>query len=107
MSDTNGFRRFSDRVLATACGLVLALVAAVWAITWDRTATDIAVTQGEVHRVGVSQHEIDRRVTTLEAQQQENARVFQRIEHRQQATEAKIDKLGEKLDQIIREIGSK
>lgn len=100
----DGFRRFSDKVMVTACGLVLSLVASVWAITWNRTASDLEATQQHVRHLDVTQQGIDRRVTTLEAQQQENSRVFQRIETRQQATEAKIDKLGDKLDQILREM---
>ena len=41
-SRDSGFRRFSDKIMYTACGLVLALVGTVWGVTWLATKDDVS-----------------------------------------------------------------
>lgn len=120
--DSGHFRRFQDKALAVAGPLVLVLVGAVWAITWGQTRSDVKdvrvdvekreETQGKkdeaqwqiIRALDDYQKTTDRRVTTLEAQQSENGRVFKRVEEQQAKTESKIDKLNEKIDLILREV---
>lgn len=115
-------RRIQDRLLTGLVGLVLVLIPVIWAITWGSTRGQVLDVKADVERRTDSQAKadeaqwqiirglnegvqvIDRRVTTLEAQQSENARVFQRVERTQAETDRKIDKLSEKLDQVLKEI---
>ena len=120
--DSGTWRRVSDKVMAGACGLVLVLVGTVWAITWGSTRASVVETKEDVQKRAESQAKADeaqwqiirglndanqltdRRVTTLEAQQSENSRVFIRFETRQTETDRKIDKLSDKIDIILREL---
>lgn len=121
-SATIHIRRIQDRLLTGACGIVLVLIPVIWGITWGSTRAEVrdvredvekrAQAQGKadeaqwqiIRALNDAQQAVDRRVTTLEAQQSENARVFGRIEKTQGETDKKIDKLSDKLDQLLREV---
>jgi hypothetical protein len=60
---TNGFRRFSDKVMYSACGLVLVLVTALWGVTWKTTASD-------VDKIKAIQQTHAERITTTETNMQ-------------------------------------
>ena len=120
--DSGTWRRVSDKIMAAACGLVLVLVTTVWAITWGSTRADVLDVKEDVQKryddqrkadeaqwqiireLNTSYQLGDRRVTTLEAQQSENSRVFVRFETRQTETDRKIDKLADKVDLVLREL---
>jgi uncharacterized coiled-coil protein SlyX len=115
-------RRTMDKLLGGACILVLTLVGVVWGSTWLQTRGEVRDVRDDVQRRADSQLKadeaqwqiirglndgqqgIDRRVTTLEAQQSENARVFQRIEGSMRETDKKIDKLNDNINQVLREM---
>lgn len=56
---TNGFRRFSDKIMYSACGLVLLLVTTLWGVTWKTTAGDVekvkAIQQTHAERITVTE----------------------------------------------------
>lgn len=115
-------RRMQDRLLTWLVGLVVVLIPVIWGITWGSTRGQVVDVKSEMEKrtdtqakadeaqwqiirgLNDGQQVIDRRVTTLEAQQSENARVFQRVERTQAETDKKIDKLSDKLDQLLREV---
>ena len=114
-------RRLQDKALTWLVGLVTVLVPVIWGITWASTRSEVRDVKSDVEKkadnqgkadeaqwqiirgLNEGQHVVVQRVTTLEAQQSENSRVFQRIEKTQGDTDKKIDKLGDKLDQLLRE----
>lgn len=115
-------RRLQDKALTWLFGAVVVLVPVIWGITWGSTRSEVRDVREDVVRrtdaqakadeaqwliireLNNGQHIVVQRVTTLEAQQGENARVFQRVEKTQADTDKKIDKLGDKLDQLLREV---
>jgi uncharacterized coiled-coil protein SlyX len=115
-------RRMQDKLLTWLLGLVMVLIPVIWGITWGSTRSELGEVRADVQKradgqqkadeaqwqiirgLNDGQQVIDRRVTTLEAQQSENARVFQRVEKTQAETDKKIDKLNDKIDQVLREV---
>jgi uncharacterized coiled-coil protein SlyX len=115
-------RRLQDKLLTWLLGLVMVLIPVIWGITWGSTRAEVGEVRSDVQKradgqqkadeaqwqiirgLNDGQQVIDRRVTTLEAQQSENARVFQRVEKTQAETDKKIDKLNDKIDQVLREV---
>lgn len=81
MTDT--MRRWTDKALVGATGLVVALTATVWAIT-----------SGTVSKVDETQRGHGERIKFIEAQQGETQRRLEKIDQKQ-------DKLDEKMDRIL------
>jgi uncharacterized coiled-coil protein SlyX len=115
-------RRLQDKALTWLFGAVVLLIPVIWGITWGSTRGEVRDVREDVQKRTEAQAKADeaqwqiirghnetqqvivQRVTTLEAQQSENARVFQRVERTQAETDKKIDKLSDKLDQLLREV---
>lgn len=108
-------RRMQDKLLTGLFGLVVILIPVIWAGTWGSTRAEVRDVREDVEKKDAAQwliirnldgyqKETDRKVTTLEAQQSENSRVFLRVENRQGETDRKIDKLTDKIDILLREI---
>jgi uncharacterized protein HemX len=108
MPDNNekhhAFRRFSDKLLAAAAGLVLILVAAVWGLTRNEVST----TQNHVERLK-EKHEKEFR--QLDDKQDQHGERIIRIETFQEQTNKRLEKIdkgqektNEKLDDVIREL---
>jgi len=91
MSD--GFRRVMDKVLAAACGLVIVLVPAVWALTWKGTEEKCDDNTAEIRVIQRAEQIRGERVTSLEAGQKETERRLQRIETKQDTIDANVKEI--------------
>ena len=59
--ENGGLRRWLDKTLLAAIGLVALLVGTLWAITWERSSADI-------ERVDLSQKDLFQRMTVSEVE---------------------------------------
>jgi len=66
VNDTNGFKKFENKVLAGAVTLVIALTSAVWAITWSATDKKAEEARAEVEKVKVHQASDAVKIVALE-----------------------------------------
>src|ERR1041384_2306720 len=101
------FKRFTDRILLSACGLVMALVGLVWALTWKGSEAKIEKT---TQRIDTSEETLRRhseRIIKLAVVQDQAERHLQSIDTKQSVIEGKIDSQQGSLNQVLMELRKK
>jgi len=101
------FKRFTDRILLSACGLVMALVGLVWALTWRGSESKI---DKSIQRIDTSEETLKRhseRIIKLEVMQDQAERHLQSIDTKQSVIEGKIDSQQGSLNQVLLELRKK
>ena len=99
-----GFRRFSDRMMVASCSLVLALVAAVWAITWGTTVSQVTEVGGRVGATEQIQKNHVERIIKLEVLQDQTERHLGSIDAKQSQMEGKIESVQQSINQVLLEL---
>jgi Tfp pilus assembly protein PilO len=101
------FKRFTDRVLLSACGLVMALVGLVWALTWRGSEAKIQEATQRLNASDATQKQHAERIIKLEVLQDQAERHLQSIDTKQSVIEGKIDSTQGSLNQVLIEIRKK
>lgn len=83
--------RWADRVMVAACGLVLALVGTVWAVTWGATKADVQDNTEEIRAIQQCIKYHGERIMFMEASQEENKRRLERMEKKQDVIDEKVN----------------
>jgi TolA-binding protein len=94
------FRRFSDKLLYSACGVTMLLLGVVWSVT-DSTAKDAARRAGDVEAI---QQKHAERIIKLEVLQTQNEKHLQSIDTKQSQMEGKIETVQHTLNQVLIEL---
>ena len=95
-------KRWDEKILTAACGLVLALVGTVWAVSWgsaNSKINDANTSIQELQRVFPSQAE---RIKCLEANQEENKRRLERIERKLDVVGDQVNSMDSKVEVLLR-----
>ena len=98
--DSGSFRRFSDKLLYSAAGIVLILTGVVWGLTWlstDNKVLDLRVRNAAIEAI---QQKHTERLIRLEISQER----LQGIENKQSVLEGQVQGVQQTLNQVLLEL---
>ena len=98
--DSGSFRRFSDKLLYSAVGIVLILTGVVWGLTWlstDNKVLDLRVRNAAIETI---QQKHAERLIRLEISQER----LQGIENKQSVLEGQVQGVQQTLNQVLLEL---
>ena len=98
--DSGSFRRFSDKLLYSAVGIVLILTGVVWGLTWlstDNKVLDLRVRNAAIEAI---QQKHTERLIRLEISQER----LQGIENKQSVLEGQVQGVQQTLNQVLLEL---
>ena len=98
--DSGSFRRFSDKLLYSAVGIVLILTGVVWGLTWlstDNKVLDLRVRNAAMETI---QQKHAERLIRLEISQER----LQGIENKQSVLEGQVQGVQQTLNQVLLEL---
>lgn len=101
-------RRWGDKVLVSACGLVVVLVGVVWGVTWNVTAGDVQRVEAAGHKAREGNKAEIEKVRVIQGYQGERIRALEEsrdaIDDRLDRIDRRQGEMNTKLDDILKEI---
>ena len=102
--DSGSFRRFSDKLLYSAVGIVLILTGVVWSLTWlttDRKVGDLTTRASAVETI---QQKHAEQLIRLQVTQEHSTQHLQSINNKQSVLEGQVQGVQQSLNQVLLEL---